>query len=269
MITASLGLNTAAYSASLWDSCASLIGRLSGLTSKAEEDFKRFYESGDAQGWKKLIDETVNEIGGLVGLGGNDSNTHSVTLTDGTSVVTKEFFSAPLEHHKKILDQLTQWEKDGKGPRVIGVSLLPGLKPSERKFFVVMEDLRAKRNEFGRTLTSGNGRDVGILQSEPQEARRWLMERMLSLLETHSDPHPMNVVFRVTQLNRTSLLPPEGTYYLFGGRLYQAFLIDPSGATGNPKDPIFNTPLQQTPQPLLQYNHEWKRKYFQKALGLQ
>lgn len=245
----------------------SLVQSISGQ-SRLEEPFRKYFEDGDPQGWKKALDEIVDQGGGKTSLGGNDASTYSVMLPDGSSVVTKEFPSADLRDHVKTIQQLERWSAEGKGPKILGVSLLPGLKGSERQLFLVMEDLVAARNDLGKKIVAGSGREARLLRGEPEPARRWLMERMLSLLETHSDPHPMNVIFRVTQLRPEAVLPREGTYFQEGSRIYQAFLVDPSGVEGNPEHPIYNTEIGQTPEPLLQYNREWKRRYFEKAMGL-
>ncbi|MFM8270339.1 MAG: hypothetical protein ACKN9V_09145 [Pseudomonadota bacterium] len=246
----------------------SLLAQKLSVRQTAEAPFKKYFENGDPKGWKKLLDDLEAKTSSRKSLGGNDGNTHSVTLPDGSSLVTKEFPSSELKDHKKIIQQLENWHREGKGPEVLGVSLLPGNKSGERSLFLVMEDLLAIKNKLGKKLLAGNGRDLRALRGESEPARRWLADRMLAILSTHPDPHPMNVIFRVTDLRPGNPLPKEGTYYLEGRKIYQAFLIDPSGGEGNPESHLFNTEISKTPWPLLQYNNEWKRDYFRKELDL-
>ncbi|NBT57869.1 hypothetical protein EBT16_03695 [bacterium] len=241
--------------------------KLSGQKA-LEWPFQKYFQNGDPRGWKTFIDDSATRTGGKRELGGNAANTYSVTLPDGTTVVTKEFSSSDLKDQARILSQLETWSQQDRGPKIVGVSLLPGLRGTERRLLVVMEDLFAEKNGLGKKLLSGNGKQLGLLRNEPAPARKWLMDRMLGILRTHPDPHPMNVVFRVTEIAPGAILPQEGTFHREGNKIYQAFLVDPSGEEGNPNDPIFNSEIQRTPSPLLQYNHEWKNKYFKRELGL-
>ena len=59
-------------------------------------------------------------------------------------------------------------------------------------------------------------------------------------------------------------MPKEGTYYRDGDRVYQVFLIDPSGVKGDAEHPIFNAVPSKVPPALLQYNREWKKDFFKK-----
>jgi len=242
--------------------------KLSGRTSSAAL-FEKYFERNDPKGWKKLIDEEVATTGREVSLGGNSGGVNVVTLPGGATVVTKSFPSDPLEYQAKIIAQMERWRDEGRGPEIIGVSLLPGNRRSERQLFVVMEDLLSARNAYGTRLVAGSGKEAAILKAEPEAARKWLADRMLSILETHPDPHPMNVIFRVTRLDPSAPRPKEGTYYQSGDKIYQAFLIDPAGVDGNPEHPMFHTKIDETPAPLLQYNQEWKKNFFKREMGLE
>jgi len=250
------------------DRFLSLMRTLSGRTPQ-EAVFKPYYAGGKATGWKDTITDLSKTNGGPVGLGGNDGNTFSVSLADGSTVVTKQFPEAALEHHAKVLQQLKDWEKRGVGPEVLGVSLLGNPGSTQRGLFLVLEDLLAAKNDYGTKVSGGNGRAIRLLRGESPEARKWVLEKLQSELATHPDPHPMNAIFRVTRLKPSGPLPPEGSYYRAGDKIYQVFLVDPSGAQGNPDNPIFNTDIEKTPEVLRQYNHQWKRQYFEKELGLQ
>ena len=251
----------------LRETLVSLAQKLSGR-SASSEPFQKYFQGSDPAGWKKTIDEEVATTGLEVSLGGNSGGVNVVTLVGGTTLVTKAFPSDPLEHQAKIIQQLERWRDEGKGPEIIGVSLLPGNRRSERRLFVVMEDLLANRNKYGTRVVAGSGKEASRLRGEPEAAKKWLADRMLSILETHPDPHPMNVIFRVTRLNPGAPRPKEGTYYQEGIKIYQAFLVDPSGADGAPEHPMFHTKIDETPSPLLQYNREWKRRFFEREMGL-
>jgi len=118
------------------------------------------------------------------------------------------------------------------------------------------------------SINKSMGVELRLLRNEPPEARLWLIRQMLSLLETHPDPHPLNVVFRVTQTTENLPRPVPGSFLQVGEKIYQVFLVDPSGEKGKTDHPLFNTELSKTPQPLLQYNREWKTKFFKKELDL-
>lgn len=263
----SLSLALPSQAGCVRDALVALTQKLSGVAG-ADEAFKKYYDEGDPEGWKKIIEETVFTTGGKVFLGGNSGNTHLVSLPNGSSWVTKEFPSASVTEHLKILQQMESWNSDGLGPSIVGVSLLPGRRSSEKILFVVMEDLLATKNNVGQKIEGGNGREVSLLKREPEAAKSWIVERMLSLLDRHPDPHPMNAVFRVTRREPSSAMPKEGTYYREGDRIYQVFLIDPSGAEGNAELPIFNSDTGKTPPALLQYNRAWKKDFFKKQIGL-
>lgn len=234
-----------------------------------EDEFQKYYQDRRPSGWSELIEEfRRSNPRSIERLGGNKEGAERLTLSDGSSVVFKDFMSFPETQIKKIVNQLEEWAKGGYGPKVLGLSLREGLNPEEKKFLLVMEDLFAKENEFGKTLISGDGIELRLLRKEPPEARLWLMRQMLSRLETHPDPHPLNVVFRVTQTTDNLPRPVPGSFLQVGEKIYQAFLVDPSGERGKPDHPLFNTELSQTPQPLLQYNREWKTKFFKKELDL-
>jgi len=233
-----------------------------------DQSFKRYYLSGDPEGWKKLIEESRSQGVEEISLGGNSGNTYSISLPNGLDAVIKDFPSGEIKEFESIIAQLEKWERKGMGPKVLGVSLLPALKKSERRLVLVMENLFSSKNNLGQKILSGNGRDVRLLRGESDSAKKWLVEKMLSVLEIHPDPHPMNVIFRVTQMNASSMLSPKDSYYQEGNKIYQVFLIDPSGAEGEPDLPLFNTDISKTPRPFLQYNRAWKRKFFTSELGL-
>lgn len=266
-VTLSLVFQISAQAACDLQALTALAQKLLGRPIAEEPVFKKYYESGKAGGWKDLIEQANAQVDKRVSLGGNSYNTFSTALPDGTPVVTKVFPSSSMQDHRKVIEQLERWNTEGIGPRLIGVSVLPGLKSNERQLFVVMENLLASRNDLGKKIAGGNGNELSALRRESEASRKWLMERMLGILETHPDPHPLNVVFRVTKLDPAASLPKEGTFYQEGGKIYQAFLVDPSGEEGDPNYPLFNKPINQTPDLLLQYNKEWKRKYFQRELG--
>jgi hypothetical protein len=244
-----------------------LTQKLSGRPS-ADAQFRKYYEAGDPRGWKRVIDEIDARTGSRVSLGGSAANTHLVTLPGGVTVVTKEFPSSEIKDQVKILEQLEKWKADGEGPGVLGVSLLPGVRGSEKRLLVVMEDLFAEKNTLGERIMAGNGKQASLLRNEPEPARKWIMERMLTLLEKHPDPHPMNIIFRVSKRSPQAPLPKAGTYYQEGYKIYQAFLVDPSGAEGSPEHPLFNSEIDKTPAPLLQYNREWKKQFLKREMGL-
>ena len=250
------------------DTLVALTRKLSAQPN-SQAAFQKYFQGSDPAGWKKTIDEEVATTGRGVSLGGNSGGVNVVTLVGGSTVVTKSFPSDPLEYQAKIIEQMERWRDEGRGPEIVGVSLLPGNSRAERRLFVVMEDLLAARNQYGTRVVAGSGKEASILKSEPEAAKRWLSDRMLSILETHPDPHPMNVIFRVTRLNPNAPRPKEGTYYQSGDKIYQAFLIDPAGVDGNPEHPMFHTKIEETPSPLLQYNQEWKRRFFNGQLGLE
>jgi hypothetical protein len=250
------------------DTLVALTRKLSAQPN-SQSVFQKYFQGSDPAGWKKTIDEEVATTGLGVNLGGNSGGVNVVTLVGGSTVVTKSFPSDPLEYQAKIIEQMERWRDEGKGPEIVGVSLLPGNRRSERRLLVVMEDLLANRNKYGTRVVAGSGKEASILKSEPEAARKWLADRMLSILEKHPDPHPMNVIFRVTRLNPNAPRPKEGTYYQIGDKIYQAFLIDPAGVDGNPEHPMFHTKIDETPAPLLQYNQEWKRRFFRREMGVE
>ena len=250
------------------DALVTLTRKLSAQ-SNSQAAFQKYFQGSDPAGWKKIIDEEVATTGREVSLGGNSGGVNVVTLVGGSTVVTKLFPSDPLEYQAKIIEQMERWRDEGRGPEIVGVSLLPGNRRAERRLFVVMEDLLAARNKYGTRVVAGSGKEASRLRGEPEAARKWLSDRMLSILETHPDPHPMNVIFRVTRLDPNAPRPKEGTYYQSGDKIYQAFLIDPAGVDGNPEHPMFHTKIEETPAPLLQYNQEWKRKFFEREMGVE
>lgn len=244
-----------------------LMQTLSGRNPQ-EEVFKPFYAEGRPSGWKDIMTDLSQSNGGPISLGGNEGNTFSVALADGSTVVTKTIPERPLEEQAKILQQLKEWEKKGIGAQVLGVSLLGSSGSRKKALFIVLEDLLATKNTFGKKIFGGTGQSLRLLRGESPESRKWILEKLQSALATHPDPHPLNAVFRVTRLIPGGPLPPEGSYYQEGDKIYQVFLVDPSGETGNPEDPIFNTDIEKTPRPLLQYNLLWKKRFFEKELGL-
>ena len=232
------------------------------------EPLEKFYLNNKPSGWAEAIRRAKRDPKAVEELGGNKEGAQSLLLADGTSVVFKEFSSLSLPDCQKIIHQLQKWEKQGIGPGLLGISIEDGPNLNEKRFTLVMENLFANKNSYGNNLISGDGVELRLLRQEPKEARLWLKDQMLSLLATHPDPHPKNIVFRVTQLNDKAPKPSKGSFFQWGDKIYQAFLVDPSGAEGDPEHPLFHTEIEKTPQPLLQYNHKWKALFFNKELGL-
>jgi hypothetical protein len=232
------------------------------------ESIEKLYLNHKPSGWAEVIQTAKKDPKLLLDLGGNKEGAQSLVLAEGTSVVFKEFSSIPFLNFKKIILQLQKWERQGVGPRLIGISIQDTPDPNEGRFTLVMENLFADENAYGKNLLSGDGVELRLLRKEPKEARLWLKNQMLSLLATHPDPHPKNIVFRVTQLKQKALKPPKGSFFQWGDKIYQGFLVDPSGSEGNPQHTLFHTEIEKTPQPLLQYNHKWKNLFFTKELDL-
>lgn len=232
------------------------------------ESLEKLYLNDRPSGWTEVIQRAKQDPKAIEELGGNKEGAQSLLLADGTSVVFKEFSSLSLSDCQKIIHQLQNWERQGIGPGLLGISIENGPDPKEKRFTLVMENLFAGKNRYGKNLISGDGVDLRRLRQEPKEARVWLKDKMLSLLATHPDPHPKNIVYRVTQLNDKAPKPPQGSFFQWGDKIYQAFLVDPTGPEGDPEHPLFHTEIEKTPQPLLQYNHKWKALFFIKELGL-
>ncbi|NBX77650.1 MAG: hypothetical protein EBQ92_13965 [Proteobacteria bacterium] len=160
----------------LRETLVSLAQKISGRPGSAEP-FQKYFEGGDPAGWKKIIDEEVATTNREVSLGGNSGGVNVVTLVGGSTVVTKSFPSDPLEHQAKIIDQMERWRDEGRGPEIIGVSLLPGNRRSERRLFIVMEDLLGARNKYGTRVVAGSGKKLHASEGS-QKLRRsgWRIE---------------------------------------------------------------------------------------------
>jgi hypothetical protein len=146
------------------DTLVALTRKLSAQPN-SQSVFQKYFQGSDPAGWKKTIDEEVATTGRGVNLGGNSGGVNVVTLVGGSTVVTKSFPSDPLEYQAKIIEQMERWRDEGKGPEIVGVSLLPGNSRAERRLFLVMEDLLAARNKYGTRVVAGSGKEASIGKS--------------------------------------------------------------------------------------------------------
>ena len=131
-----------------------------------------------------------------------------------------------------------------------------------------MEDLTASQNSIGNTRDAGMGIELHALRNYSVDSRKWVADRMIKLLDTHPDPHPKNVFFRVTKLSPFGKLPPEGSYYREGDLIFQVLLIDATGEEGIPNHSIRSGDPRSVPDIARQYNRQYQTVYFKKQLNL-
>ena len=112
------------------------------------EPLEKLYLNHKPSGWAEVIQTAKKDLKLLLDLGGNKEGAQSLVLADGTSVVFKEFSSIPFLNCKKIVLQLQKWERQGVGPRLIGISIQHTPDPNERRFTLVMENLFAGKNRY-------------------------------------------------------------------------------------------------------------------------
>lgn len=226
-----------------------------------------FYLEKKPEGWEQQLKKAISSKF----LAGNNGGAESYILADGSRVVAKSFLldSKKFDDARLIVEQQKEWERNGEGAALKGVSVIPSTKTGEVFFKIVMEDITASQNSVGSTRSAGMGTEMHALRPYSQDSRTWVANRMLELLDKHPDPHPKNVFYRVTKLSPNGQLPPNGSYHREGDLIFQVLLIDATGGEAMAPDYAMRYGDPKLIPPIfLQYNRQFQADYFKKQLNL-
>ena len=234
--------------------------------SDLEKALSPYFLMGKPQGWE----EQLKKASSSVYLSGNGGGAERVTLPDGSRLIVKTF---PLDRQKldeaqQIVNQMKTWENTGEGVPLRGVSTSFNPRTKQTSLKIFMEDLEAPQNSVGTTRVSGNGTELTQLRPYSHESKKWMVGRLLEVLDKHPDPHPKNVQYRVSKLSSFGKLPPAGSYYQEGDLIFQVILIDVTGGEAMGDHPKRSGKPDYVPSLLLQYNRQWQKNFFNKQLGL-